>query len=284
MFCGARRLGRHVVTSATLAATTLVSGAAWAEIERATGLGKPRDISSEGWRIDWLVDITLVFIILLFAAMVGWMLISCVFHDKAHEAEYSHGTSRGSIAAKLIVAGLIFMGVDGNLFINSTLDVGGVLWNFEEVNARSDALRVEVNARQWAWEFRLAGDDGAFGTGDDIVTFNDLVVPVGRPIVMQMGAPDVLHSLYLPNLRVKQDIVPGMITWAWFQAQDTGEYAVACAQHCGTSHYKMAARVTVLPQPEFEGWFASAAANAARKADPADLDGNWGWPWQEATR
>ena len=69
---------------------------------------------------------------------------------------------------------------------------------------------------------RYAGPDGKFNTRDDIVTTNDMRVPVGVPVLLQLAASDVLHSFSLPNFRIKQDAVPGMINRLWFQAKETG--------------------------------------------------------------
>lgn len=243
-------------------------------------LGMPRDVSLDGWRIDWLINITIVFVSILFLVMVAWMLWACLRHNTRHTAHYSHGTSRGSILAKGAVAAAIFFGVDGNLFINSTLDLEHRVWNFERVEADPQTLRVEVNAHQWAWDFRVAGPDKQFNTADDIVTLNELRVPVDTPVLIQLGATDVLHSLYIPNLRVKQDAVPGSLARVWFQAREPGEYEIGCAQHCGTNHYKMRATLMVMPQSEFESWAHHASTIAARAFDPADPGAQWGWSWR----
>ena len=88
-------------------------------------------------------------------------------------------------------------------------DINKVFWNFDEVEQRPDAVRIEVNAHQWAWDARYAGPDGKFNTKDDIVTLNDIRVPVDTPVLLQLASTDVIHSFYLPNFRVKQDAVPG---------------------------------------------------------------------------
>ena len=265
-----------------LAAAAWLFAAFYAEAARAEStLDMPRDISLNGWKIDELIHTTLVLITILFAIMVGWMAIACIFHGKNHKAEHTHGTSKQWMAAKLGMAGLVFFGVDGNLFYHSTTDLHEAIWNFEAVEADPTAVRIELNAHQWAWDARYPGPDGAFGTKDDIVSLNDLRVPEGVPVVFQLASVDVIHSLYIPNLRVKQDAVPGMINWAWFQAKETGEFEIACAQHCGTNHYKMRALLTVLPRAEFDVWAAQASENAARAYDEAAESSHWGWEWRK---
>lgn len=251
----------------------------YAAVQRNVGYGMPRDVSTEGWRIDRLINSTLVFVTLLFLIMVIWLVAACIRYPRTRKAAYSAGDDRRSIRNKLLVAAAIFIGVDGNLFVNSSLDLSRTFWNFAAIDSNPKALRVEINARQWAWQVRYAGADGVFKTPDDVVTLNDLRVPVGTPVSLQLGAVDVIHSLYLPNFRIKQDIVPGTITQAWFQATDTGTFEIACAQHCGTHHYKMRGQLTVQAPEDFRAWMQEAAINAQLDHDPSEE--SWGWAWQK---
>lgn len=246
------------------------------------GLGMPRDVSLEGWRADKLINITLVFVTLLFAVMVAWMLWSCILHGRGHTAQYDHGESRRSLAGKAAVVALVFFGVDGNLFVNSTLDLEHTLWNFAKAESHPDAVLIEINAHQWAWDARYAGPDGKFNTADDIVTLNDIRVPVDTPVIFQLTAVDVLHSLYIPNMRVKQDVVPGTVTRAWFQAKEVGQFDIGCAQHCGVHHYKMKGQLTVLPRAEYDQWKKEASALSERAYDAEDTAAHWGWDWRAA--
>lgn len=245
------------------------------------GFGLPRDVSTEGWRIDWLINVTLVAVSVLFAIMVVWMLWACLRHGRAHEANYDHGVSRRSRLAKAGVAAAIFLGVDGNLFVNSTVDLHDTFWNFEKVEADPRTVRVEVNAHQWAWDFRYAGPDGRMSTPDDVVVLNELRVPVGAPVLLELGSTDVLHSFYVPNLRLKQDVVPGNVTAMWFAVKQAGEYDIGCAQHCGTHHYKMRGTLHAVAPAEWQRWRREAGVLAARAHDPADATAHWGWEWKK---
>ncbi len=244
-------------------------------------LGLPFDASVDGYRIDRLINVTLIFLGLLFAFMVGWMLLACLRHGRKHTAVHDHGTSRRAKAMPIAFAVGVFAVVDGNLFVNSTRDMHEVFWNFDRAEAAPDAVRVEVNAHCWAWDFRQAGADGVFTTADDVVALNELRVPVGAPVILQLGSVDVIHSFYLPNFRVKMDVVPGSISRAWFRAETPGEYDLGCAQHCGVWHYKMRGRVIVLPREEYDAWHAQASAVAERAYAPEDRPGHWGWPWKK---
>lgn len=263
-----------------LTALVLFPSLGAAAVEGEQGWGLPRDVSLEGHRIDWLIQITMVFVGLLFVIMVVWMLIAVFKHDKTHAAQYDHGDSRHHVLVACALSSVIFFVVDGNLFVNSVVDLNQAFWNWERA-AAPDAIRVQVNARQWAWDIRYAGADGEFNTPDDIVTLNDMRVPVDTPIYVQLTAVDVLHSFYLPNLRVKTDAVPGTVNHLWFQATQTGEFNIACAQHCGTHHYKMKGLLTILSKDEFKVWGEEAAINSALAYDPQDSAAHWGWKWEK---
>jgi len=261
-------------------------GIAWAEVQPESGFGLPRDVSLEGWRIDWLIQVTTLFVGLLFIIMCMWMLYACVVHNEDHEAEYDHGDGKHHVLLALTLSSLIFFVVDGNLFYNSVVDVEEAFWNMERAETHPDAVRIEINARQWAWEARYSGMDGEFGTPyahspDDIVVLNHIRVPVGVPVILELAAVDVIHSFYLPNFRTKIDAVPGLINKLWFQATETGDFDIGCAQHCGTHHYKMKGMLSVLPQEEYDAWHKMASDHGARTYDSKDKNAQWGWAWRK---
>lgn len=262
----------------------LFAAPAFAEVQPEAGLGMPRDVSVDGWRVDWLINSTSVFVVLMFVIMCGWMLYAVLKHDEKHVAEYDHGSARHSVVVAVAISALIFFVVDGNLFVNSMLDLNKSFWNFAYAESQPEAVRIEINAHQWAWSARYAGPDGKFNTADDIVVLNDIRIPIGAPVIIQLASTDVIHSLYLPNFRAKMDAVPGMINRLWFQAKETGEFDLACAQHCGANHYKMKGKVTVMPRDEFARWANEASANSGRGYDADDKEGNWGWDWAEHAR
>lgn len=243
--------------------------------------GLPFDASKDGHRIDWLIQVTGIFVIVLFVIMVVWMFWACIKHNKNHTAEYDHGNSKHSIKVAFLISAVIFFVVDGNLWYNSTVDVSNAFWNYEDAYKEPGLVRIEVNAHQWLWDARYAGPDETFGTQDDIVTTNDIRVPVGAPVLVQLASVDVIHSFYLPNFRVKIDAVPGSITRLLFEAKEVGEYDIACAQHCGVHHYKMGATLTVLSPEEYQEWTQRASEMSARDFDPKSPDQNWAWAWEK---
>ena len=222
----------------------------------------------------------MVFVAILFVVMCIWMAWAAIAHDSGHQAEYDHGTSRHSVTHALLISSVIFFVVDGNLFVNSVLDLKEAFWNFDYAESQEDAVRIEIQARQWAWQARYAGPDGEFNTQDDIVMLNDVVIPVDSPVIIHIASIDVIHAIYLPNLRQKIDAVPGYVNPLWFEAKETGSFDIACAQHCGTAHYKMKGTLHIVSRQEFDAWALSASENAQRAWDPDDTDAHWGWKWE----
>lgn len=112
-----------------------------------------------------------------------------------------------------------------------------------------DAYEVQVTGFKWGWTFNYA--NGA-------VSSNELHVPAGRPIKLVMKSRDVLHSFFVPDYRIKQDLMPNRYTYAWFRADEPGESIVFCTEYCGTSHSNMLATVIVHEQEDFDTWLATA--------------------------
>jgi cytochrome c oxidase subunit 2 len=249
-------------------------------MRRLFGWGLPRDASFYGWRVDWLLGTTSLFVAIMFAVTIGWIGWACLRHGRGHRASYDLGSAGPSVTKALLLSLLIFGVVDGNLLVNGLRDVDDVFWNVDRAEANPEAVRIEVNAHQWAWDVRYPGPDGKFNTADDAVTLNDVTVPLGVPVVVQLAATDVIHSFALPNFRIKQDAVPGVINRLWFQAKELGTFDIACAQHCGAYHYKMRGQLTVLPPAAFATWSAQASALSQRSYDPEDRSAHWGWDWQ----
>ena len=109
----------------------------------------------------------------------------------------------------------------------------------------SDAYEINVTAASWLWEFRYPNG----GT-----TVNEVYVPVNRPVKFIMRSDDVLHSLYVPDFRIKQDVLPNRYTTTWFQATEIGESILYCTEYCGTAHSNMLATVNVLSAEDFAEW------------------------------
>ena len=262
--------------------TLSFSAAALADPIVGEGYGLPFDASRDGHRIDWLIEVTNIFVILLALAMCVWILYAVFKHNQDHKADYDHGDSKHHVAVAMGVSAIIFFVVDGNLWFNSTVDVNTVYWNFEESEKHPDAVRIEINAHQWAWDARYAGPDNKFNTADDVVTLNDIRVPNDVPVLFQIASTDVIHSFSLPNFRVKQDAMPGMVTRMRIWPAKIGEYDIGCTQHCGTNHYKMKGRLTVMSKADYASWHKAMSMHHARGFDAKDIAAHWGWDWKRS--
>ena len=115
---------------------------------------------------------------------------------------------------------------------------------------------MEVYASQFDWRARYPDEEGNFRGANVIESPYDIYVPVDTPVVFHLYSRDVLHSFFVPVFRLKQDAVPGMRIPVWFEATEVGSYDLICAELCGWGHYKMAGRIHVLPQDEFDQWLA----------------------------
>ena len=110
-----------------------------------------------------------------------------------------------------------------------------------------DADEIQVVARQWMWDFRQPNGRREF---------NELHVPAGRPVRLVLSSEDVIHSFFVPDFRVKQDVVPGRVTSLWFNALAPGEHRVFCSEFCGSKHAEMTARLVVMAPAAYAAWLA----------------------------
>lgn len=138
----------------------------------------------------------------------------------------------------------------------------------------SDALEINVMARQWAWEFQYPNGRKSA----------ELVLPKARKVKMIMTSQDVIHSLFIPNFRVKQDIVPGMYTTVWFEPTAVGINDIFCAEYCGTAHSQMLAKVKVLEPADYDTWQLDWELQSLKGALEGALEGASASPAEAAPR
>lgn len=207
------------------------------------------------------------------AAQLAFVWAILRFRNRGNPVRYSHGNNRLEIF--WTIATLV-------LFVGAAF-AGSRLWSDVHLSATpANALRVEVQGKQFAWNFRYAGVDGKFGrtkvqlindaagnpfgideadpAGNDDIMSSELRVPAGRPIELKMGSPDVLHNFFVRELRIKQDLVPGMEIPLRFRADKPGAYEIACSELCGLGHHQMRSVLVVLPPETFETWLKDKAA------------------------
>ena len=163
------------------------------------------------------------------------------------------------------------------LGVAALLAPGLVVWN-KFITVPENALKIEVVAYQWGWNYRLPGDDGVLGktsvglisddnpygldstdpnSKDDIIVMDaDLHLEINQPVKVELRSLDVLHNFYVPQFRAKMDMLPGIITYYWFTPEKKGDYEVLCAEYCGTGHYAMRGRVLVDEEKDYSDWLA----------------------------
>ena len=231
----------------------------------------PAAISTIGPAVDHQFGLTLAITGFIFVcAQIGLGYCVWKYRDRpdGRKAVYSHGNNKLE-ATWTIAAAVMFIGL--NL-------LGYRIWaEMYLTPAPSDSLQIQVQGQQFAYYFRYPGPDGKFGpthvelvddaTGnffgldrahdadskDDVVTAT-LGVPVNRPIELILRSKDVGHSFFVRELRIHQDMVPGMEIPIHFTATQTGRFEIVCTQLCGLGHYKMRAFLQVMAEDEYQKW------------------------------
>ncbi len=138
-----------------------------------------------------------------------------------------------------------------------------------------DAMDVYVQAKKWMWKFSYAGGPN----GIDV-----LHVPAGRPVRLLLTSRDVIHSFFVPALRLKQDVLPGRYTQTWFNADKPGRYQLFCAEYCGMGHSAMLGEVVVMRPEEFDAWLADARRSGSPAVDAAMTEEEHADPRQSLTQ
>lgn len=215
----------------------------------------PHVISTFGRKIDSLFVIILwITGIVFIGTQIVFVWASYRFADKVDDqgrpvrpAQYFHGSQRLEVIWTIIPAAIL-------VFI-ALYQMG----TWAEIKYRSMAPKVpplaEVTARQFQWVIRYPGPDGKLNTADDLFTENDLHFVKDREALIYLKSSDVLHSFYIPQIRIKQDAVPGITIPVWFDSDTAGKFDLVCAELCGWGHYKMRGQVTIHEnQAEFDKW------------------------------
>jgi cytochrome c oxidase subunit II len=213
----------------------------------------PENVGTFGRDIDWLFYliyyITGVTFILVAATMVAFLIM--YRHRDGRRATYTHGNATleivWTIVPALILVILTFLSVP--------------TWGRIEQQIPASDVHVRITAKQFNWEVTYPGPDGKFGTEDDKTFDNEVHVPVGKPVVLHLSSKDVIHSVFMPNLRFKQDAVPGREITKWVQATKPGKYEIPCAELCGFGHSGMKGWLFVHTPQDFEKWRTQAWAS-----------------------
>ena len=211
----------------------------------------PKPISTYAKSIDNLFYLILAvtgFFFLLTEGLLIYFLVR--FRAKpGGKPRHTHGHHGLEMAWTLIPGTILFL-----LAVLQTGVWGDVKYK-SQMPKEEDCLVVQVLGKQFEWHFRYAGPDGEFGTNDDVGS-RHLHVPVDTDVMVKLHTIDVLHSFWLPNARLKQDLLPGKTIPQWFNLTELGKYEVVCAELCGQGHTKMKSNLFVQTQEEFDAWIA----------------------------
>ena len=209
----------------------------------------PTDVSAHGRAIDHLFYFILGLTGLVFVATEVALFLFLWWYNSQTQRDpvrFTHGSHTLEVVWTILpAAALLFIAIyQMNVWANAKMRIPKI------------PPTAEVTGRQFEWRLRYPGPDGQLYTSDDIFHVNDLHVPLGEEVLLVMKSQDVLHSFFLPNFRIKQDVVPGMKQYLWFKPVKAGEFDIVCAELCGWGHYKMKGRITVEPRTEYEAWLA----------------------------
>jgi cytochrome c oxidase subunit 2 len=208
----------------------------------------PRDVSEYGHIID---NLFMMILWLTGAVFIGtelalvWFMWRYEAHTNKEAVKFIHGSHNLEVVWTVIPAAtLLFIAI---YQLNA--------WAETKVREPSNpGVRVEVTGRQFEWRLRYPGPDDKFDTPDDLYSVNELHVPVDEDILVELKSSDVLHGFFLPNLRVKQDAVPGMKIPVWFRATEQGVFDLVCAELCGWGHYKMKGIMRVETREQYDAY------------------------------
>lgn len=244
------------------------------------------DIAADWGSIDTTINITFWVTGFVFIA-INLFLAYCVYKFRqkdGHKAVYEPESHKLEIGLSVITTiGVIAM-----------LAPGLIAWA-SFITVPDDATEFEVMGQQWQWAFRYPGADGVMGTADTLLVTesnpfgvnvedpngqDDVVVigpemhlPLNKPVKALLRSNDVLHNFTVPQFRVKMDLVPGLISYLWFEPTKAGRYDVLCEELCGIGHFVMRGAVVVETQTEYDAWLTEqptfAETQTIAAADPA---------------
>jgi cytochrome c oxidase subunit 2 len=210
----------------------------------------PENVSTYGADVDAIIALiwynTVAWFVLTFGT-IGFFLV-LYRRRRGRPAAYVKGERLREALWVLVPVAVV-------LAIDLWLDFRGApVWAKVKLERPPAALSIQVTGKQFNWEVVYPGPDGQFGTADDKLFLDELHVPVNQPIRVVLKSRDVIHSFFLPNFRLKQDMVPGRDIEGWFQATKPGQFELPCAELCGFGHSGMKGYLYVHPEEEYHRW------------------------------
>jgi cytochrome c oxidase subunit 2 len=238
-------------------------------------LGLPIQASTHAGEIDHMIELVHWLMLVLFVGWGAFFVFVLIRFRKGANPKASYTGAKGKLSKGLEVAVAVF-----EVILLVFYAIPAWATRVRDFPPENEAVRVRVIAEQFAWNIHYPGPDGMFGrtdiklvasdnaigldrndanAKDDIVTINQLNIPVNRPVLVRLSSKDVIHSFGLFEMRVKQDAVPGLDIPVWFIPNRVGEYEIACSQLCGLGHFRMRGFVNVQSDEDFRNFLAEEA-------------------------
>jgi cytochrome c oxidase subunit 2 len=220
----------------------------------------PEAASTHAEHVDWLFYYLGITGIILFLLVVGPMILFAFRYKRKHVGQ--RALSQKDHNTKLEVAWTVIP-----VIYLAVLFHWGFVGYTKIYEAPVNAKQLRITGKKWDWSVQYPDEDGNVEEGGVGMT---LVVPVNQPVQLTMKSLDVIHSFFIPNFRVKQDVLPDRYTQLWFEATEIGEYPVFCAEYCGNSHSNMMAKIKVVSQENYQDWLDKKKNEGVGKS-PAEL-------------
>jgi cytochrome c oxidase subunit 2 len=248
-----------------------------------TFLGMPVQASRHAAEIDQMTVLTHWLMAVLFIGWGAFFLFVLFRFRRGANPKASYTGAKGKISKGLEVAVAVI-----EIVLLVFYAIPAWAKRVQAFPSESEAVVVRVVGEQFAWNVQYPGPDRKFGrtditkvtadnplgldrtdpdAKDDITTINQLFLPVDRPVLVHLSSKDVIHSFGLIEMRVKQDIIPGMQIPVWFVPSRPGEYEISCSQLCGLGHFRMRGFVTVQSAADFQKWLDDQAKELKPAAD-----------------
>ncbi|MEZ2126243.1 MULTISPECIES: cytochrome c oxidase subunit II [unclassified Sinorhizobium] len=214
----------------------------------------PDSISAYSHQMDLLVIAFTALIVLLSGPVFILIVIFAVKYRRGRPANRRHPVNR-NVGVEISWAIVPFLALIG-FYVWSTALFAKLY------NPPPEALEIDVVGKQWMWKFRHP---------EGQAEIDELHVPTGQPVRLMMASQDVIHSLFIPALRIKQDVVPGRYSTTWFTADKPGTYRIACSQFCGTNHSEMTGSLVVMSPGDYSKWLELSSNDPSLAAEGAAL-------------
>jgi cytochrome c oxidase subunit 2 len=207
-----------------------------------------------GWDRLWAIVLTDITVMGVAFALATFYLVWKYRRRPGHSGGGVGPLTAGAAIAWTVIPTFIFLADDFYIAAN-----GWQLWNAQRT-VPADRLEIRLESGMYSWDYTYP---------NGVRTQNELKVPAGKPVLLRMTSRDTIHSHYLPDFRVKEDSMPGRITYMWFYPKKPGEHLVTCTEYCGVMHSYMAGKVIVLPPADYNAWYEQEGAKVKSAGTPA---------------